>query len=64
MTFLQLLGIVCPLMAMAGAIISGIVLAKSNHDTRWSSKLGKWGAIGMLFLLFGMLGWIRSIALS
>jgi len=62
MTFLQLLGLVCPLMATAGGIISGIVLSKSNHDTKWSSTLGKTGAIGMLLLLFGMWGWLYSIS--
>lgn len=62
MTVLQLLGLVCPPAALSGAIISGIVLAKAKKDTKWKSKLGRWGLVGMILLLFGLLGWIQHIA--
>jgi hypothetical protein len=62
MTFLQLLGLVCPLAALAGAIISGLVLSMGDRNTKWKSKLGRWGAAGIVLLAFGMWGWISSIA--
>jgi len=61
MTLLQVLGLVCPVAALAGGIISGLVLAKANHNTKWGSKLGRWGIMGLLLLVFGMFGWIHSV---
>jgi hypothetical protein len=62
MTLLQVLGLVCPVAALSGAIMSGIVLAKADMRTKWASKLGCWGVAGMILLAFGMLGWIHHIA--
>jgi hypothetical protein len=61
MTLLQALAIICPFAAMFGAVVSGLVLAKSDHHTKWASKLGRWGLIGVVMLFFGMLGWLYTI---
>ncbi len=63
MTFLQMFGIVCPLAALAGGIICGLVLAKAESNTKWGSKLGRLGIVGLLLLVFGMFGWVQSVAI-
>ena len=64
MVLAQVFGIVCPVMAMAGAIVSGLVLAMADHNTKWKSTLGRWGAVGVALLLFGMWGWLYSISVA
>jgi len=53
---LDMLRIIFLLMAMAGGITCGIVLAKSNSFTRWRSKLGVCAIIGVILLIAGLGG--------
>ncbi len=61
MTFLQFLGLVCPFAALVGGIICGLVLSKASPNTKWGSKLGRWGIVGILLLMFGTFGWVHYI---
>jgi hypothetical protein len=52
----DLLRIVLLFSALAGGIVSGLVMAKAKPNTKWMSKLGIWAIVSLMLLLVGLGG--------